>query len=130
MVRDTKVEVEETEVDVVYCDVCDSECTDEYEVEPQDVCPSCAEGRSTFGTVREAIESARQFDSSEDGDDVIGFTQVLVMTIIWPIVFAVILIDGVSSDSNLSTADFSRFLLFAAGNIVWTALIVTGVLIL
>lgn len=115
MARDTKIEVDEKEVEVVYCDVCGDECTEDHEIEPQDVCPSCATDRTTYASFQRALEHIVEVDDDEEIDS----TDFILCFAIWPLVVVLLSLGGINGDIE-SRNDFLTFILFTSASVFWT----------
>ena len=83
--KETEIEVEETEVERVYCDECGDECTDDHRIEPSEVCVSCS-SESAF----ERVAQLATIEPDDDDDDV-GIGPLLIMTALLPLVLFIIL---------------------------------------
>lgn len=111
--RETEIEIEETKVERVYCDECGGECTDDHEIEPREVCPSCAEGRSTYQTATRMFDEMASF--GDDADDEPPLLAYVVLASIHPFVLFMLVI---SSDVTRENRLFA--LSFTAGAVFWT----------
>lgn len=87
--KETEVEYETTEVlkDRVYCDTCGGDCTDDFQVEGREVCPSC-HSETRFQTLERCKKRARELKGFED-DDERGFF--IILTLLFPITLFVAL---------------------------------------
>jgi len=119
--RETEIEVEEKEVEKVYCDDCGDECTDDHSYETKEVCPSCADGFTVFETAKDALEQVNGSEYSENLT--IGWA--IAFIIIAPIVYAVTIHMHLEENSdNLSREAILQIIIYTLGSILWTLIVV------
>lgn len=91
----TEYEVEKVErtEERVYCDTCGGDCTDDFKVEPRELCPDCqTDDGWTFSKYREA------FQDWED-DKAMGTPEMFVLTTgFWPVFFVAALLDWMDGE--------------------------------
>lgn len=121
--KQTEIEVEEKEVERVYCDECSDECTDDYRVEASEVCPSCAEGE-TFATVKEMFTSQGHFDNQED--DHIGAT--LLTIAMYPLLIPILTYELGTPNPDVTRSDYINVLMMTFGTLLWTCLVIVFVM--
>lgn len=116
--RATEIEIEEKEVERVYCDECGDECTENHEYEPKEVCPGCAEDRSTWKDIKSLINDIGTTDDAENSlSDLIGGI------LAFPIVLAVIILLLFDNDEDTDTDDAIKMFGFTVGSALWTSLV-------
>lgn len=115
--KETEIEVEEKEVERVYCDECGDECTDDHRIEPSEVCPSCS-SESAFDRVAQ-LASVKPNDEEDEAP--IG--AVLIMTILLPLVLGIIILCAPGDDDGPSKESLKLTFMFVVGSISWTSLL-------
>lgn len=112
--RKKEIEVEETEVERIYCDECGDECTDDHRIEPKEVCVSCSSESAV-----DRVTALMTPDVDEDG--VPSALDMILFIGIFPIVILFLLAAGVEGEIDGSESSYIFF--FTTGGIVWTAII-------
>jgi len=114
--KQTEIEVEEKEVERVYCDECGDECTDDHRIEPSEVCVSCS-SESAF----ERVAQLATLEPDNDEDEA-SLGMVLCFTALLPLVLIVILLF-VGDDGGPSMESMKLIFMFVVGSISWTSLL-------
>jgi hypothetical protein len=120
MVTETETKVEEKEVEVVYCDKCGDECTDDHKIEPSEVCKRC----SSESAVDRLMDLARPGEDSF-GKDIDSIAVFIGLVILFPVVFILS-----AFGTQLSKGEKMDFLLHSLGMAVWVLAIVAFMLLL
>lgn len=115
--REQTIEVEEREVERVYCDECGDDCTDDFQIEPSEVCQSCSSE-----TAVDRVADLMEFDG-DDGKPLLE-VEVIILILIFPIVGGMIFLSGLGRDGP-SSADFRLMIMLIFGSVLWTALFCT-----
>jgi hypothetical protein len=119
--RETEYELEEREVERIYCDECGSECTDDHEIEPKEVCPSCANDLTTYESIREITDYRQTPDKEPEIDMTIG--DFLLATILWPVVVIMMFVSYFDGLDTPSREDWMTFMLISGASAIWTLLL-------
>lgn len=100
--------------EVVYCDKCSSECTDDHYHEPIHVCPSCAKKGESYRDIGALRGKMREWDYKHD-DELLGVF--MFSAVAYPITVLCAFFDG------LDGHDYAFwFVSGAIGTILWVVL--------
>jgi hypothetical protein len=91
--RETEVEIEEREVERIYCDECGDECTKNFKVEPSEVCKSCS-SETAVDRVKDLMKEA-----GGNGKD-LTTNDMLILTLMIPLWILAIIFDNESTEEG------------------------------
>lgn len=117
--RQEEVELEESSVERIYCDECGTETTDDYRIEPREVCPDCS-GDTWFTSVK-AMTS--RFGEDYDNDR-LGIAGALIVVGLLPMLMWLLLI-GMDDIDNFDVEDYKFILSVVIGATLWTTLVIS-----
>jgi hypothetical protein len=112
--KETEIEVEEIEVERVYCDECGGECTDDHRIEPSEVCPSCSS--------ETAVERVGNLMRIGEDEGEPKLTDIMLLVVIFPVIVPLILLSAPNKNGPDKT-DLKLMLLFIIGSVSWTSLL-------
>lgn len=78
--KETITDYEEVETELVYCDECGDECTEDYKVRPSHVCQSCSEDGVVYRTAEQMYDRVMENTPTSDMDDGL-FTSTVIMSV-------------------------------------------------
>lgn len=107
--RETEVEfeVQRHEQERVYCDTCTEDCTDDYEIIPQEVCPRCADEHEPdpskrFSSIKEFRAEYDDVSAPGDGGENLPF-DAMMCTLLWVALFPLMFRSAFSGDNEAET---------------------------
>jgi len=105
----TETKLTEEEVELIYCDECGTECSDEFRVKPTEVCVSCSDETT--------VTKAKDMMSTEENDsDGLEIHILFVLIALYPLFLALFWSDDSISDDK----QFTVMLVSTLATAVWT----------
>lgn len=124
-VTDYEVKTVEKEIEIVYCDICDSQCTDTHEVVPQELCPNCQPDEDERGWSMSEYRDV--FEKHETSDNIrMGKNNAILFTLLFPLFFSAALLDAIDDPYDNAAR---WFVIGALGFLLWSGL-VWGIMVL
>lgn len=131
--RETIKEYEtvEKEVEKVYCDRCNSECTGEAEIEPRELCPDCQTGDEDDGHwTQEVIYEWNSMEGKVEVTNPPSYEVDIALAVCWiilfPVFFGATFFDYFLSEPEERTKEV---ILAIIGCILWTLFAISAYII-